>query len=289
MTENKIAGIYIALQKGIFMSKALFVCLILVFGFISLSSAAECRDALARAERLYEEGTLDSLKQSVELYGEIGEKMPDSYQAAWKGARSSRRITRMAVIRELSDMEQICAAYGKQGMEMAAKAITLNPEAVEGHFYYAVNVGGYAKGASIWAIIKEGLKDKAQKHLKKAYEIDKTYNDFVLVMHMGLYYEVLPWFAGQDKEKALEHYREALRLMPEDAGYRPQLHVLAGKLMLDQGVEVDRAMRLLRQTAACGSSYFSGKARELLSEYGKPLPKTAGIQGVSKAAVPVPD
>ncbi|MFO7839820.1 MAG: hypothetical protein R6X08_10040 [Desulfosalsimonadaceae bacterium] len=289
MTENNVAVFSPALYKAAAMLSAILVCLVLMPGLISISGAAETRNTLARAERLYEESTMDSLKQSVELYSQIAEKMPESYQAAWKGARSSRRITRMAVIRELEDLQEICAAYGKMGMDMAQKAIDLNPEAVEGHFYYAVNVGGYAKGASIWAIIKEGLKDKAQKHLKKAYEIDKTYNEFVLVMHMGLYYEVLPWFAGRDNEKALEHYREALSLMPGDATFRPQLHVLAGKLMLEQGVEEGRALRLLRETAEGGSDYFSGRARKILAEYGKALPKTADIHGPARGSLSFPD
>lgn len=194
----------------------------------------------------------------------------------------------MAVIRELDNLEKICVTYGKQGMKMAQEAIKLNPVGVEGHFYYAVNVGGYAKGASIWAILSEGLKGKAQKHLKKAYQIDKGYNQFVLVMHMGLYYEILPWFSGQDKDKAIEFYREALRLMPEDGLYRPQLHVLAGKLMLAEGIDETWAMRLLRETAESGIDYFSGKAREILAEHGVAFPKGADKKEVSLGAMSYP-
>lgn len=268
MTENNLSVFINMPHKGIIMLRAFLVCLVITLGFVSTPAAAENRDTLARADLLFAEGTMDSLKLSSKIYKRVAQKRPDSYQAAWKGARSSRRITRMAVIQELDNLDQICASYGKQGMNMAQKAIDLKPQGVEGHFYYAVNVGGYAKGASIWAILKEGLKDKARKHLNEAYNIDKGYNDFVLVMHMGLYYEVLPWYAGQDKEKALEHYFEALRLMPEDARYMSQLRVLAGELMLEQGVEEKKAERLLRKTAESESHYFNTQAREVLAEYG---------------------
>ncbi|MBS3808719.1 MAG: hypothetical protein KGY38_01015 [Desulfobacterales bacterium] len=288
MTEKSSTVFIFMPHKSAVMLKAFLVTIVIMFGFIGGSAAAEGRDALARADRLYEEGTMESLKLSVKLYAQAAEKAPDSYQAFWKGARSSRKITRMAVIREINNLEQICVTFGKQGMKMALEAIKLNPEGVEGHFYYAVNVGGYAKGASIWAILSEGLKGKAQKHLKKAYQIDKGYNQFVLVMHMGLYYEILPWFAGQDKDKAIEFYREALRLMPEDALYRPQLHVLAGKLMLAEGIDKIWAMRLLYETAESGVEYFSDKAREILAEHGAALPKTGGKNEVFKGSMSYP-
>ncbi|MCF8025704.1 MAG: hypothetical protein K9K82_09470 [Desulfobacteraceae bacterium] len=252
-----------ALMRGIFLA-----CLVLMLGFSSTLAAAQQPDALNRADLLYAEGTMDSLRQSVVLYKQAARQQPDSYEAFWKASRSCRAITRMAVIGELDNLKEIGASYGKQGMELAQKAISLEPEKVEGHYYYAVNVGGYAKGASIWSILSEGLKDKAEKHLKKAYEIDREYNGFVLLMHMGLYYEVLPWYAGRDNDKALAHYREALLLMPRQSPYRTQLHVLAGKLMLVQGVEENRARQLLREAAESDSSYFRAKALEILAEHG---------------------
>ena len=251
------------------MTRRIFpACIVLMLGFSITLAAAQQPDTMNRADLLYAEGTMDSLRQSVGLYKQAAQQQPDSYEAFWKAARSCRVITRMAVIGELDNLEEIGASFGKQGMELAQKAISLEPEKVEGHYYYAVNVGGYAKGASIWSILSEGLKEKAEKHLKKAYEIDREYNGFVLLMHMGLYYEVLPWYAGRDKDKALEHYREALLLMPQQSPYRSQLHVLAGKLMLVQGVEENRARQLLREAAESDSRYFRSKALEILAEHG---------------------
>ncbi|MCF8037183.1 MAG: hypothetical protein K9K62_09955 [Desulfobacteraceae bacterium] len=269
MTKKHFIVFTQTLNMRTLMLKAFLACLVIMLGILNTPAAADQeRNALDRADLLYAEGSMESLKESVTRYKQIGQQHPDSYEAFWKAARSCRVITRMAVIGELDDLEQIGASFGKQGMELAQKAIALEPEKVEGHYYYAVNVGGYAKGASIWSILSEGLKNKAEKHLKKAYEIDREYNGFVLLMHMGLYYEVLPWYAGRDKDKALEHYREALLLMPEQSPYRSQLHVLAGKLMLVQGVEENRARQLLRKVAESDSRYFSSKALEILAEHG---------------------
>lgn len=268
MTKKHFTVFIQTLNKRAGMFKAFLACLVIMLGFLNTPAAAQEQDALDRADLLYAEGSMDNLKQSVTRYKQIAQHHPDSYEAFWKASRSCRVITRMAVIGELDNLEQIGESFGKQGMGLAQKAIALEPEKVEGHFYYAVNVGGYAKGASIWSILSEGLKDKAQKHLKKAYEIDRKYDGFVLLMHIGLYYEVLPWYAGQDKDKALKHYREALRLMPDQSPYRPQLHILAAKLMLEQGVEENKAKQLLREAAASDSSYFSRKASEILAEHG---------------------
>ena len=268
MKKNRFAEFFQKLNKRALIGKAFLACFVVMLGFFNTPAAARQPDALTRADLLYAKGTMDSLRQSVALYKQAAQHQPDSYEAFWKAARSCRVIVRKAVIDELADLEQIGAAFGKQGMELAEKAIALEPEKVEGHYYYAVNVGGYAKGASIWSIIREGLKDKAQKHLNKAYEIDRKYNGFVLLMHMGLYYEVLPWFAGRDTDKALEFYREALLLMPEQSLYRSQLLVLAGKLMLDQGVEENRARQLLRKVAESDSRYFRSKALKILAEHG---------------------
>ncbi|MFP4452211.1 MAG: hypothetical protein ACLFPI_02450, partial [Desulfobacterales bacterium] len=214
MTKKFFTLLIQTLNKQAGMLMAFLACLVIMVGFLNTPAAAQEQEKLHRANLLYAEGSMDSLKQSVTLYKQIAQQHPNSYEAFWKASRSCRVIIRMAVIGELDNLEEIGASFGKQGMDLAQKAIALEPEKVEGHYYYAVNVGGYAKGASIWSILSEGLKDKAQKHLKKAYEIEREYNGFVLLMHMGLYYEVLPWYAGRDKDKALEYYREALILLP---------------------------------------------------------------------------
>ncbi|MFW6011707.1 MAG: hypothetical protein ACOC8R_01340 [Desulfosalsimonas sp.] len=244
------------------------IILTIVFVFAGTSTGEKNSTTMTMGDKLYAEGSMESLRQSVEIYKQITKDDPQSYEASWKTARSCRKITRMAVIGELNDLKQICLQYGKLGMEMAQRATEMEPDKVEGHYYYAVNVGGYAKGANILSVLGKGLKEKARQSLEKAYKIDKEYEGYVLLMHIGLYYEVLPWFAGRDEEKALEHYLEALRLMPADAPYRPQLHVLAGKLMLERGVEKDRARQILQETAESGIEYFSRKARKILAESG---------------------
>ena len=243
------------------------VWLLLLASLFLCVPSALAGNALSEAERKEAKGGMDNLKQAVSLYAKAGEENPQSYEAFWKGARTCRKVAKQAKQQKVKGWEDICAEYGKRGMELAKQAIELKPKGVEGHYYYGVCVGSYSDGVSIFTALGEGLKGKTKTHLKKAYELDKRFNDGTPAMALGRFYEVLPWLAGQDKDKALKYYREALQLMPEDSEYRPELHVFAGRLMLDQGVEREKAKQLLRSARDSDDAYCSKKAEEILKEY----------------------
>jgi len=249
------------------MIRHLSVILVVFLALFMCVSQVGAEDALSRAETLEATGDMAKLKEAVRFYKQAAEENPGSYEALWKGARACRKIAKKAKLEEQEGWKDICADYGKQGMELAAEAVGLRPDGVEGNFYYGVCVGSYSDGVSIFTALSEGLKDKTRNHLQKAYELDKRYNDATPVMALGRFYEVLPWLAGQDKAKALGYYREALELMPEDSPFRPELQVFAGRLMLDQGEDRDRAKRLLREAAQAGHPHYSEKARKILEQY----------------------
>jgi tetratricopeptide (TPR) repeat protein len=244
-----------------------WMTLVVLLGAFVFAPSAGAGDKLARAERAEAEGGLDNLEQAVRLYEQVAENSPQSYVARWKGARVCRKVAEQAKLRKVEDWKDVCAEYGKKGMELAQQAVELRPDGVEGHYYYGICVGSYSDGVNIFTALGEGLKGKTRKHLKKAYKLNKRFNDATPVMALGRFYEVLPWLAGQDKDQALQYYQEALRLMPEESSHRPKLHVFAGRLMLDMGKQEKRARRLLREAANSEDSHYSERAREVLQEY----------------------
>jgi len=248
------------------MRRIVSLSLVFLLGLFVCASSAWAGDKLAKAQEMETRGGLDNLKQAVQLYKQAADENPQSYAARWKGARACRKTAEQAKIKEVDDWKDICADYGKQGMKLAKEAIDLRPKGVEGHYYYGVCVGSYSDGVSIFTALGEGLKGKTRKHLQKAYELDKHFNDATPPMALGRYYEVLPWLAGQDKDKAMQYYREALSLMPEESPYRPKLHVYAGGLMLDLGEDEQKARRLLREAAESEDPHYSDRARELLND-----------------------
>ena len=75
------------------MRRILFEGILILFvallpGFLAAQDASEqgatAQDAMAQADALYEQGGLDNLLKSAELYAQILESDPGSYDAAWK-------------------------------------------------------------------------------------------------------------------------------------------------------------------------------------------------------------
>jgi len=160
----------------------------------------------------------------------------------------------------------LAAKYGKKGMDYAKKAIDIEPDKIEGHFYYGLSVGAYSDGVGIITAVKDGLKDKTEKHLTRAYEINKNYNDATPVLALGRFWQILPlWY--DDPDRALELFKEADKLMPEDSEYRPELQVYMGKLMWDQGINESKAKNMLKKAKNSDNPYFSKQAQTILQEY----------------------
>ena len=164
-------------------------------------------DWLAQADKIFDQGGLENYKKSVNVYKKAVEKQPDDYEAVWKCARAHREYADEAKKKAIEGWADICAQYGKAGMQYAQKAIDLKPERPDGHYYYGLNVGIYSDGVSIFTALKEGLKDKTQKSFEKTYEINKMYNDGGPMLSLGRFWAVLPW-PLRDRKKSLAYYRE---------------------------------------------------------------------------------
>ncbi|MFO8032076.1 MAG: hypothetical protein R6U22_05995 [Desulfohalobiaceae bacterium] len=231
-------------------------------------SASQEPKILQLADSLAEKQGFLEYQLAFELYKHAPVLHPDSYQAHWKAARAYYFAGRIAERSRPQDWEGLCVKYGEKGMEHAQKAIQLNSQAVQGHFYYGLCIGVYSEGVSIVTAAVKGLRKKAREHLEKAYELNKTYKHGIPILALGRYWEVLPAVAGKDLDKALDYYQEAARIMPQDAEHRPELNFYMGKLLLKQGKKKEHALELLQQAAHSDHPYFSRQARELLQEEG---------------------
>ena len=164
-------------------------------------------DYLAEADKIFDQGGVENYKKSIDLYVKAVEQQPDDYEAAWKSARAHREYADKAKKKGVEGWEEICAQYGKAGMQYAQKAIELKPGRPDGHYYYGLNVGIYSDGVSIFTALKEGLKDKTQTSFEKTYEINKMYKEGGPMLSLGRFWAVLPW-PLRDRKKSLAYYRE---------------------------------------------------------------------------------
>src|SRR5699024_10765190 len=138
----------------------LFVLSLLLPGI----SLAQKTDSLeARADTLYKQ---HQEKQALELYQQILEQDPDNYEALWK---SSFLYSRIGHRFEDEDKQE---QYFNKGIELAKRALEVNPDDSQSNFVMSVAMGRKA--------LISGAKDSVaasreiKKYADRAIELDST-------------------------------------------------------------------------------------------------------------------
>jgi len=222
-------------------------------------------DYVAEADKLFDQGGLANYKQAIELYQKALTENPDSYEANWKCARAYREYGDEAKSKKVEGWKEICAEYGKTGMQYAQKAIELETDKPDGHYYYGLNVGIYSDGVSIFTALAEGLKNKTQSSFEKTYEINKMYKKAGPMLSLGRFWAVLPW-PMRDRNKSLKYYLEyqATEYFADNI----EAHVYLGELLIQMGGDKNKseAKGYLEKAARSDDLYFRDRANELLKK-----------------------
>jgi tetratricopeptide (TPR) repeat protein len=217
-------------------------------------------DYLAQADAIYEKDNLEKVTESMPLYQKAVEENPDSYEANWKMARALREYADLSMQADVEDWDDICEDYGREGLDYAEIAIDLNPDGVEGQYYYGLCAGTYSDGISILKAIRKGLRKKTERAFEKAYEIDKMYDDAGPILALGRMWHQLPW-PYRKKKTSEKYFEEYYQYFPDN----PQGLVYYAELLDDRNEE-DEARELLEKAAQSNHPYFSKKAKELLED-----------------------
>lgn len=164
-------------------------------------------DPMTRIDALLDAKGLDNFKKAIAACESILKSDPNNFEATWRCAKAYREYGEEAKKRAVRGWKDICAKYGKKGMKYAQKAIRLRPDKVNGYFFYGASVGIYADGKGLITALREGLKNKTQSNLEKAYRMDKNFEKGGTILALGRFWQVVP-FPFTDKDKALKLYRE---------------------------------------------------------------------------------
>ena len=243
--------------------KSITVLLLLVF--LHTPTYILAGDILEQADTLYDKGGLENYQKTLSLCLKTLENNPDSYDFSWRCARVYRRYGEEAKREKLEGWEEICKDYGEKGMVYAQKAIELNPDKPEGHYYYSLSVGTYSDGVSILTALAEGLKGKTQTGFEKAYEVNPMMADAGPILALGRFWAVLPW-PYKNKKKALEYYREYEKTPFFNQSAEGKIYL--AELLLKIGGEKNKAEAesLLKKAAQSKEAYFSKWAKDILLE-----------------------
>ncbi len=233
--------------------------------------SAVADDRIAQADRLYQEGGFESYRQAIALYEQVIAASPESFEALWKCARVHQWFGDLARHRQVPGWKAQCQAHGQAGMQYAARAIELEPERVEGYFFYGCSAGTYSDGVGFITLMREGIGGKIEKNLLEACRLDKRFDHGGPLQALGQFYSLLPW-PLRNEEKALFYLRESRQIFPDD----PCGLVFLAELLLKSGKDKDRqeAVQLLQAAAAPDPALFplavveiyGTRARSLLSQ-----------------------
>jgi tetratricopeptide (TPR) repeat protein len=131
---------------------------------------------------------------------------PKDFEAAWKRARAGYWIGA-----HQTDQSERDRAYDL-AMAAARVAIAARPNAPEGHFWLAANMGGYAEDHGI----RGGLKYRGdiRASLEKTLALDPAFLQGSADRALGRWYYKVPGLFGGSKKKSEEHLRKALTYNP---------------------------------------------------------------------------
>ena len=122
--------------------------------------------------------------------------MDNRYEAFWRLSRI------LYYIGEHTEKKKEKKSIFAQGVYYAERAIDLEPEKPDGHYWHGVNNGKYGETRGVLKSLF--LVKPIKQAMNKVIELDRSYEDGGPDRVMGRVYFKLPGFAGGSKEKSLE-------------------------------------------------------------------------------------
>lgn len=230
------------------------------------ASTAAPMDVLTAADELIEKGGLKNYKNAYEMCVKAIKEKPERYRANWMAAKACWECGNEIKKAGKAGWEDVCGEYGKRGMEFADKAERLDPQKPEGYYYYGLNVGLYSDGVSIFTALREGFKNKVQKSFEAVYKIDKNYNKGGCLIALGRFWQVLPWIAGGDRDKAEKYYREFYNSRFYGNPDTVEFNIYFAELLMDSRKTKAEARAVLEEVPKISNDpYWNKKAQEMLN------------------------
>ncbi len=238
----------------------LLVFVLFCFSSILFSQTAE--EMIAQADELYNEmKDMETAQKVLELYRKALGASEDKYEAYWKIARIHYYIG--VHTEEKKEKRTIFS----QGMYYAEKAVNLQGEKPDGHYWHGVNSGKYGEVKGVMKSLS--LVKPIKRSMFKIIEIDRGYEDGGADRVLGRVFFKVPGIAGGSKDKSLEHLEKSKELGPEDPVTRVYLAetYLAKKRVDDARAELEYVLNMPDDARwVAGVTEAKQDAQELLKD-----------------------
>jgi tetratricopeptide (TPR) repeat protein len=214
-------------------------------------------------DRLYANRTnLASAEQAATIWEERLSRQPNDYEAAWKLARAAYWLGgHVAPAERRKEFER--------GVAAATRAVAIDPQRPEGHFWKAANMGALAEsyGARAGLKYRGAIKDALETVLK----IDPAFEQGSADRALGRWYQKVPRLFGGSKDKAEEHLRRSLTYNSNSSSS----HFFLAELFLERGRRAEARAELEKVLVASSGpdwapedAEFKARAKEMLTKLG---------------------
>ncbi|KPJ58465.1 MAG: hypothetical protein AMJ42_03225 [Deltaproteobacteria bacterium DG_8] len=222
---------------------------------------------MREGDSLWEERRdVEKARASIDSYKKVLEIDKDNYEAYWKISRSYFYLGDL--LPEIKEMRNQHKEIGIEGMRYAERAIELNPQGIEGHYYYTLSLAQYSIGISIIKALAKGLGSKYEKHIGKALEINKNYDNAGPLRAIGRYWYRLPW-PKRDIKKSISYLEEAVTSAPNNIRgrvYLAESYLKDGKKELARE-QIQKALEIVPDlNHEVDAQRWKERAKELLKE-----------------------
>jgi tetratricopeptide (TPR) repeat protein len=164
-------------------------------------------------------------RQAADIWTARAASGPD-FEAAWKLGRACYWLgTHDEASRRRAALER--------GVAAGEQAVKLKPDAPEGHFWMAANMGALAESFGMGQGLK--YRGRIRDELQRVLAIDPGWQQGSADRALGWWYHKVPGLFGGSEKKAEEHLRKALAFNPNSTA---SLYFLA-EVLLEAGKNAD--------------------------------------------------
>ncbi len=168
---------------------------------------------LATADALYQQrGDLAKAEQGTQVLGDVLAGDPNNYDAWWRLARLQNFIGRE---HEKTDDDKGAIRRFQEGIDAGRRAVRLQPNRVEGHFWLGATYGLLAEEQG-WI---KGLRliDTVRGEMEAVVRLDPNYEQAAGQRTLARLYYRAPFFKGGDKQRSIQLLEDCLRRFPTDS------------------------------------------------------------------------
>jgi tetratricopeptide (TPR) repeat protein len=154
---------------------------------------------------------LERDKQSLSKVEKALESDGNNYQLLWRVARACYFVGD-----NISKAEKL--RYFERGIAVGQRAIALSPNAVEGHFWLAVNYGGMAGEKGVFKALQ--LVRKIRSEMEMVLHLNDRYQDGGAYHALGEMDRQLPRIIGGNLKRGITRLEQGVQLAPDNLEMR---------------------------------------------------------------------